>query len=484
MLLNRKAALLIAAGAVLFLPRTVWASSITYHMTSTVEHDKEISWSLEGEEAEEFRYLDGAYDVSAYDSATAVGSGSGTSITVDSNGEYTVFALAKDGTRVSAVVPVTTIDNTGPDINLTSIERNKDGVTYTVHYTASDGFSVADTRIISGSKTKDAFASATPIGGGILTDLEPGEYTIFAEDEAGNISSYPFSLRATESSSEWSSESVSEWSSEWSYEYYGSDFHVEYMPLQTGVAEISKQDITTGKELPGAKLELLDKELGEAVDEWTSGNTPHYVKGLTPGRWYTLKETTAPQGYEVSESIDFQVKADGTTTRIVMMDAPEEKPDGPGGPNEKPSVVEISKKDITNGNELPGAQLEIVNKETGESFEKWTSGTTPHYVRGLTKGIWYTLIETTAPDGFEKAESVDFKVNENGTTTHVIMYDSPKGPVVMPAGNAPAAITKPKEEGVKRHPQTGGFDERAMLLLAGIAMVCIASLGVYLSKKV
>ena len=79
---------------------------------------------------------------------------------------------------------------------------------------------------------------------------------------------------------------------------------------------------------------------------------------------------------------------------------------------------------------------------------------------------------------------MDFKVNENGTTTHVIMYDSPKGPVVMPAGNAPAAITRPKVEGVERHPQTGGFDERAMLLLAGIAMVCIGTLGVYLSKKV
>ena len=481
--MKQKSLVLLATIAMVLLSHSVWASTISYHMGMSVEHNKTISWDLEGEDASEFRYIEGAYDVSAYDSATPVGSGSKAQITVDSNGEYTVFAEAQDGTRLCVVVPVTTIDNTAPDINLTTIEKDADGSTYTVHYTASDGFSVADTRMILGAHTRESFDSATPIGGGVLTGLTPGDYTIFAKDEAGNIASYPFSLEATESSQEWSSVSSEQWSEEWSYEYYGSDFHVQYQPLQTGVVEISKQDITDGKELPGAELRLIDKELGESVDEWISGNSPHYVKGLTPGRWYTLIETTSPRGYEIAESIDFQVRPDGSTTRIVMMDAPEENEERPGGPHEKTDVVEISKRDITTGNELPGAKLEIVNKETGEVFETWISESTPHYVRGLSRGIWYTLIETTAPNGYEVAESVDFRVNENGTVTHVIMYDSPEKPGATPQGNAPAARTKPKEEGVKRHPQTGGFDGRALFILTAVIMMLLGIVGLAFLKR-
>ena len=84
--------------------------------------------------------------------------------------------------------------------------------------------------------------------------------------------------------------------------------------------KISKQDITTKEELPGATLTIKDKN-GKVVETWVSGKTPHYIEGLDAGD-YTLTETTAPEGYELSsETIKFTVKSDGSVTSVVMYNA-------------------------------------------------------------------------------------------------------------------------------------------------------------------
>ena len=83
--------------------------------------------------------------------------------------------------------------------------------------------------------------------------------------------------------------------------------------------EISKQDITTKKELEGAKLKVTDKD-GKVIDEWTSGKQPHMIKNLTSGETYTLTEVIAPKGYKVAESIQFTVKDTGVAQKVVMYD--------------------------------------------------------------------------------------------------------------------------------------------------------------------
>ena len=46
---------------------------------------------------------------------------------------------------------------------------------------------------------------------------------------------------------------------------------------------ISKQDLTSGEEVPGATLQILDKD-GKVVEEWTSTDQPHTVQEkLTAG---------------------------------------------------------------------------------------------------------------------------------------------------------------------------------------------------------
>lgn len=93
------------------------------------------------------------------------------------------------------------------------------------------------------------------------------------------------------------------------------DFTFENLPTQI---KISKLDITTGNELPGAKLQIRD-ENGDIVDQWTSGKTPHMIRGLLEaGKVYTLREETAPKGYAIAEEIRFRVQ-DTLKVQVVKM---------------------------------------------------------------------------------------------------------------------------------------------------------------------
>jgi len=190
--------------------------------------------------------------------------------------------------------------------------------------------------------------------------------------------------------------------------------------LRTSV-DISKQDITNGKELPGAQLEIRDTD-GNLVEGWTSGKTPHTVRGLELEKEYKLTEKRAPDGYAEAESIVFKLVQEGTEqvnevyvksddgwkkrddATVVMKDAP---------------VLSIDKTDIA-GNLLPGATLTI-RDANDEVVDTWTTDYKTHRVpisdqfiklSGETKEYIYTLTEDAAPAGFEIAESVQFKVQQ------------------------------------------------------------------------
>ncbi len=88
----------------------------------------------------------------------------------------------------------------------------------------------------------------------------------------------------------------------------------------TTKVKISKRDITTDKELPGATLQIIDED-GNVVEEWVSTNEPHMIeRKLIAGKEYTLKEIIAPEGYEIANEIRFTVNEDGSVTEVVMYD--------------------------------------------------------------------------------------------------------------------------------------------------------------------
>lgn len=83
---------------------------------------------------------------------------------------------------------------------------------------------------------------------------------------------------------------------------------------------ISKQDITTGEELPGATLQIIDED-GNVATEWVLTDEAHFIEGkLIAGKEYTLRETIAPDGYEIASEIKFTVNTDGSVTEVVMYD--------------------------------------------------------------------------------------------------------------------------------------------------------------------
>ena len=97
----------------------------------------------------------------------------------------------------------------------------------------------------------------------------------------------------------------------------------------TTKVKISKRDITTDKELPGATLQIIDED-GNVVEEWVSADEAHLVEGkLIAGKEYTLREIIAPDGYEIANEIKFTVNEDGSVTEVVMYDELTPKTDTP-----------------------------------------------------------------------------------------------------------------------------------------------------------
>ena len=88
----------------------------------------------------------------------------------------------------------------------------------------------------------------------------------------------------------------------------------------TTKVKISKRDITTDKELAGATLQIIDED-GNVATEWVSTDEAHFIEvKLIAGKEYTLRETIAPDGYEIASEIKFTVNTDGSVTEVVMYD--------------------------------------------------------------------------------------------------------------------------------------------------------------------
>ena len=180
----------------------------------------------------------------------------------------------------------------------------------------------------------------------------------------------------------------------------------EHIELIDKVLEISKEDIS-GKEIEGAKLQVLDLE-NNVIDEWTSEKEAHKVTGLEEGKTYKLHEEVAIGNYVKATDIEFKVTTNKETQKITMID----------------KLVEVTKTDITNGEELEGAEL-VVTDEDGNVIDEWTSTKEPHQVKGLEEGKTYILKETTAPYGYEITEEIKFVVTTDKETQKVEMKDMP-----------------------------------------------------------
>lgn len=199
------------------------------------------------------------------------------------------------------------------------------------------------------------------------------------------------------------------------------------------VMHVSKTDLTNGKELPGARLEIIDKN-GNTVEDFTSSNKPKTIYALhfDEDEYYTLRETKPADGYTTAEEITFKLvrRVDENGKELDEVDV-YYKDGNEWKKLDKETVImkdditrlEISKKDITNNEELPGAKIRIEDNN-GNIIDEWTSTDKPHYIEKIPVGD-YKLIEMTAPNGYLVAEVVNFTVLDTGEIQHVTMYDKP-----------------------------------------------------------
>ena len=232
--------------------------------------------------------------------------------------------------------------------------------------------------------------------------------------------------------------------------------------------EVSKVDVY-GEELIGADMQLENAD-GEIIDEWISDGTNHIVTELPAGD-YTLKEIAAPDGYVIATDIEFEVFADGT---IKIRNVDSTAVSDNGYPLivmvDDTTKVRISKQDVTTGEELPGATLQIID-EGGNVATEWVSTDEAHFIEGkLIAGKEYTLRETIAPDGYEIANEIKFTVNADGSVTEVVMYDEH-----TPDLETPPTVTIDT-------PNTGvSADNGAELYL--VATAVIMTFGMLICKK-
>ena len=132
---------------------------------------------------------------------------------------------------------------------------------------------------------------------------------------------------------------------------------------------------------------------------------PRSISRENSGR-YRIVEVAAPAGYLLdSTPMEVTFTYEGQQIAWQVVDSTN---------TNLRTTVNISKQDITNGKELPGAKLEIRDAD-GNLVEGWTSGKVPHTVRGLELEKEYTLTEKRTPDGYAEAESIVFKLVQEGT---------------------------------------------------------------------
>lgn len=228
------------------------------------------------------------------------------------------------------------------------------------------------------------------------------------------------------------------------------------------IVEVSKTDITTGKELPGATLEIIDSD-GEIYASWITDGRPYRLEAIPSGK-YTLRETASPYGYLIANEVSFTVKETGKIQKVSMCDE-----------RVKGKIV-IYKTCSESEQPLDGVMFELRDKK-GKKLETLVTDKTGYAETGLLDictykkdgsfqaDIPYYIVETRTMDGYIL----------DGTPHEVrLQYDDSAAETVVYTLKLKNKPNKP------RLPQTGGNYRPWIFCAAGGA--CIAG-GAFYGRK-
>ncbi len=196
------------------------------------------------------------------------------------------------------------------------------------------------------------------------------------------------------------------------FEYMGQEMTMVSVDCGQFINELKRGTVK------GIKVNESDEPLENALfglfdvdcTEFTADNAIMTEKSDEQGKFefaeviygeYIVCEIAAPDGYILSDKkYPVKIFEDGEIIEISAKN--------------KPVTVEISKRDV-HGNELAGAEMELINSD-GETVDKWTSDGKNHVILGLSAGE-YVLKEIAAPDGYVIATDIEFEVFADGSVT-------------------------------------------------------------------
>ena len=228
------------------------------------------------------------------------------------------------------------------------------------------------------------------------------------------------------------------------------------------IVEVSKTDITTGKELPGATLEVIDSD-GNVYASWKTDGKPYRLEAIPAGN-YTLRETAAPYGYLIANEVDFTVEETGEIQKVAMTD---ERVKG---------KIALYKTCSKTGKPLKGVTFELRNKD-GKKLDTLVTDKTGYAETGLLdictynkdgsfgEDIPYYIVETKAAEGY---------ILDDTPHEVLLQYDDSMAETVVYTLKLKNKPSKP------RLPQTGGNYHPWMF--AALGGVCIAG-GVLYGRK-
>lgn len=169
------------------------------------------------------------------------------------------------------------------------------------------------------------------------------------------------------------------------------------------------------KPMAGIKMQILDLTKKKVIYEFTTTDSEEgvIVPKLYKGVSYYLREVDVPEGYQKHDDQLFVAGGAGdnlikTTVKMVN----------------KPTEVEISKTDITDGKLIEGAKLYIVDSNGSPVHEWTTKAGKVETIKKLPAGK-YKLCEEAAPEGYMVADCVDFEVKADAKINKVKMENKP-----------------------------------------------------------
>lgn len=234
---------------------------------------------------------------------------------------------------------------------------------------------------------------------------------------------------------------------------------VEETPI---IVEVSKTDITTGKELKGASLEVVDSD-GEVYASWVTDGKPYRLEAIPAGD-YTLRETASPYGYLIANEVEFTVKETGEIQKVSMSD---ERVKG---------QIEIYKTDSKTKSPIKGVEFELRNKD-GKVLAKLTTDK-----KGYAKTKLLDIGTYDDEGNFDK--DIPYYVVETKAAKGYILDDTPHEVLLQYDDSAVENViytlklkNKPEKP---RLPQTGGGYKPWLFGAAGGFLI---GAGIYLNRR-